>query len=105
MPQVDPLGGVTGPMAPPAPGSSTQGVPPTWQPTDQIPPLTGPGSDRAVPPFAPSAPAPMPAPMTGPGSDRAVPAPGVIGPTPGSQGLLDSLGAYLKNLPPLRNPF
>jgi hypothetical protein len=46
MPQFDPMGNPTGPMAPPAPGSSTQGydVPP--QPTDMIPPQTGPGADR-----------------------------------------------------------
>lgn len=46
MPQYDPMGGVTGPMAPPAPGSSTQGYPAAPQPTDIIPPLTGPNSDR-----------------------------------------------------------
>lgn len=47
MPQYDPMGtGPTGPMAPPAPGSSTQGYPVPPQPTDMIPPMTGPGSDR-----------------------------------------------------------
>lgn len=46
MPQYDSMGNPTGPMAPPAPGSSTQGYPVPPQPTDMIPPMTGPGSDR-----------------------------------------------------------
>jgi hypothetical protein len=46
MPQYDPNGYPTGPASPPAPGSSTQGYPGLPQPTDMIPPMTGPGSDR-----------------------------------------------------------
>jgi hypothetical protein len=46
MPQFDPTGSVTGQMAPPGPGSSTQGWNPTPQPTDMVPPMTGPNSDR-----------------------------------------------------------
>lgn len=48
MPQFDPMGNPTGPMAPPAPGSSTLGYPPVAQPTDLIPPQAGPLSDRGA---------------------------------------------------------
>jgi len=42
-PQYDPLGNVTGGVGP---GSTLLGPTPTPQPTDMIPPLTGPNSDR-----------------------------------------------------------
>lgn len=45
-PQFDPMGVPTGQTTPAAPGSSTQGWPGAPQPTDMIPPQTGPNSDR-----------------------------------------------------------
>jgi hypothetical protein len=108
MPQFDPLGVPTGPMAPPAPGSSTQGpeaaalaAPPPLPggPGGPIlpPPMTGPLADR-MPPGAP--------PMAAGGPDAGAALAGAVGPTPGPQGLLDALGGYFKRMvPPLRNPF
>jgi hypothetical protein len=149
MPQYDPMGNPTGPMAPPASGSSL-GDPYVAPYTGAPPPMTGPGSDRmsaAVgpaqlggmgslpagqsaasglatllglgggggvpppdvsgitpsvayqPPMAPTQATPAGpgigqpgAPMTGPGSDRALPPPG----------LLEQGGNWLrKNIPPI----
>jgi hypothetical protein len=100
LPQVDPLGNVTGPITPAAPASSAQGPiinsasppppavagpPPNWSPQD-----IG-ASARAAPPAGPAPPG---------GAD-----PTATGSTPPA-GLLDALEAYIRRtVPPLRNPF
>jgi hypothetical protein len=46
MPQYDPLGNPSGPAGPGVPAATPMGYPPVPQPTDMVPPMAGPGSDR-----------------------------------------------------------